>query len=398
MTKYPIINAKDLSHKKVCVRVDFNCPLQDGVVSDDTRVRAALPTIEQLLGWNCSLVLMSHLGRPKGTVKPELSLKPVAKVLEEHLKRPVIMAQDCIGDEVQALKKQLKPGDIVLLENLRFHPEEKANEPHFAQQLAQSMEDYVNDAFGTAHRAHASTVGITRFLPSFAGKLLERELTVLGGILDNPTKPMVTILGGAKVSDKLQVLKNLIPLSDSVLIGGGMAFTFLKAQGYNIGSSLCEADLSIAHEIFALAQQNNTSIHLPKDVAIAPSFAPTEELHVVDAHKIPDDYMGLDIGPQTAADFRQVILDAGTVLWNGPMGVFEMPPFDQGTRAIAEALKDTQATTVVGGGDSGAAITQMGFADHVTHLSTGGGACLEFLEGKQLPGVQALLSRSEVNS
>lgn len=387
----------DLAGKTVLVRVDFNCPLKDGAVADDNRIQAALPTINDLLGKNIKLVLMSHLGRPKGERKPELSLAPVAAELAKILGRPVKMAPDCVGPEVESMVKGLKAGDILVLENLRFHPEEKKNDDAFGKKLSSLADVYVNDAFGAAHRAHASTHAVANDLPAAAGLLMERELVELGKLLDSPKRPFVAILGGAKVTDKIGVLKNLSKIADHILIGGGMAFTFAKLQGCEIGKSLCEKDLDLCQQIWDEANSNKATIHMPTDVAVSAVFGPAESRNEVSIKNIPADQMGLDIGAETIAKFAEIISGAGTVCWNGPMGVFEHKPYDEGTLKVAQAIAASEAVSCVGGGDSAAAIRQMGLAQEITHVSTGGGASLELLEGKELPGV-AVLKKQPVNN
>lgn len=383
----------DFKGKRVLMRVDLNCPLQDGKVSDDTRILASLPSIRYVLEQGASLVLMSHLGRPKGKRNPEFSLAPVAARLQELLGRSVQLAPDCVGDETLALSAALQPGQVLLLENLRFHPQEEGNDSAFAAELARHGDVYVNDAFGTAHRAHASTHGVASKLPAAAGLLMEAELTQLGNLLGSPQKPFVAILGGSKVSDKIAVLESLVTKADVILIGGGMAFSFLKAEGAEIGKSLCEADLDLPRRIQEKARQAGVRLLLPEDVQVSTAIKDGSPAEVVDARSIPADKMGLDIGPRSAERYAQEIAAAKTVFWNGPMGVFEVPPFDAGTRRVAQAIADGSAQSCVGGGDSAAAVTQMGLADKITHVSTGGGASMEFLEGQELPGV-AVLRRS----
>jgi len=384
----------DVAGKTVLVRVDFNCPLKDGEVADDNRIQAALPTIKYLVEKDAKLVLMSHLGRPKGEPDPKLSLAPVAKKLGEILGREVKMAPDCVGVEVKNLVASMGSGDIVVLENLRFHPEEKKDNEEFAKQLAELADVYVNDAFGAAHRAHASTHAVAKLLPAGAGLLMERELQELGRLLDEPKRPFVAILGGAKVTDKIGVLKNLSKIADHILIGGGMAFTFAKLQGHEIGKSLCEKDLELCKEIWDEANSNRAQVHMPVDVAISPEFKAMDRRKEVDMDSIPSDQMGLDIGSKTIEEFSKIVADAGTVCWNGPMGAFEMKPFDEGTLKVAQAIAASNAMSVVGGGDSAAAIRQMGLDHEITHVSTGGGASLELLEGKELPGVAVLKSKA----
>ncbi|MCR4782892.1 MAG: phosphoglycerate kinase [bacterium] len=390
MNKFNTIRDIDVKGKRVLVRVDFNVPLDGEKVTDDTRIRAALPTIEALLKEGASVILMSHLGRPKGKKDPKYSLKPAAARLAELLGREVKMAPDCIGEEVANMAKELKAGDVLLLENVRFYAQETDNDEAFAKELASLGEVYVNDAFGSAHRAHASTTGIAKFLPAAAGLLMERELSELGKLLDNPAEPFVVLLGGAKVSDKIGVMQNLIGKADYILVGGGMAFPFLKVRGLEIGKSLCDGDLEVPKSILAKAEGTKTQILLPIDVVAAAELAENAPNENIDVENIPADKMGLDIGPKTVAKFQDIIAQAKTIFWNGPMGVFEKKPFDLGTRRVAQAVADSQARSVVGGGDSVAALTQAGLAPKITHVSTGGGASLEFVEGRQLPGVVAL--------
>jgi phosphoglycerate kinase len=396
----------DVTGKRVLLRVDFNVPLDDKQqITDDTRIRASLPTIKYLLEQNAAVILMSHLGRPKGGPNPKYSLAPVATRLQDLLGAdvPVKFVRDCIGNEVEDANATLQTGEVLLLENLRFHPEEEANDPDFARKLASLADIYVNDAFGSAHRAHASTEGVAHFLPAVAGLLMEQEVSIMGKALDNPERPFVAILGGAKVSDKMGVIGNLLSKVDTLIIGGGMANTFLKALDFQVGSSLVENDrLRDAEALYGQAGLRGVSMLLPTDVVIADAFSATANHQVVEAKSVPTDddaiegWRILDIGPDTAAAYGEVIRAASTVVWNGPMGVFEMEPYAQGTRSVAQAVCDATrqgATTIVGGGDSVAAVEQMGLADCVTHISTGGGASLEFLEGRELPGVAALMDR-----
>lgn len=388
---YTKLTDLDVKGKRVLVRVDFNVPLDEARhITDDTRIRAALPTIEHLLNEGAAVILMSHLGRPKG-VDDALRLDPVATRLSELLSRPVKKVDDCVGPEVEAAARELGPGEVLLLENLRFYKEETANDPEFARRLASIADVYVNDAFGAAHRAHASTAGVADYLPAAAGLLLARELDVLGGALENPERPFVAILGGAKVSDKIGVITNLLTKVDALLIGGGMAYTFLKAKGYEVGKSLLDAErIELAKELMAEAEKRGVRLLLPVDVVIADDFSEDASTREVDVDSIPADWEALDIGPKTRQLFAEEVAKAKTIVWNGPMGVFEMAPFAHGTRAVAEALAASKGTTIIGGGDSAAAVQQFGLAERMTHISTGGGASLEFLEGKVLPGVAAL--------
>jgi len=385
----------NLGGKRVLVRVDFNVPLDSQQhITDDTRIRAALPTIRYILDRGSSVILMSHLGRPDGKVVEKLSLAPVAQHLSELLGRNVEMAKDCIGPEVEAQAKSLQPSHVLLLENLRFHKEEEKNNPDFARQLAMLGEVYVNDAFGTAHRAHASTEGVTHYLPGVAGFLMEKEINFLGSALEDPKRPFVAIIGGAKVSDKIAVLERLINMVDTLLIGGGMANTFLKAEGYEIGDSLFEeSKVDVAKDLIAKARQRDLTLLLPGDVVIADRFAADANFKVVAANEVPKDWRILDIGPKAVEAFQKALSNAQTIVWNGTLGVAEMPAFAKGTEAIIEILANRTragATTIIGGGDSAAAVDQAGAAEKMTHVSTGGGASLEFLEGRVLPGVAAL--------
>lgn len=386
----------DIQGKRVLERVDFNVPLDKGTgaITDDARIRAAVPTIQYLIDRRARVILCSHLGRPDGKVVEKLRLRPAAERLSALLGRPVSMAPDCVGPEVAAMAASLTPGDVMLLENLRFHAEEEANDPGFAKALASLADVYVNDAFGTAHRAHASTEGVAHFLPAVAGLLMEKELDYLGSALENPARPFVAVIGGSKVSDKIGVLENLLNKVDSLLIGGGMANTFLLANGCDVGESLVEADRGpLALEIQANAAAKGVALLLPVDVVVADRFAADAKSQVVVPDAVPAGWRILDVGPKTSAQFAEVVKAAATVVWNGPLGVFEFSAFAAGTLAMARALADSKGVTIVGGGDSAAAVEQSGLSDRITHISTGGGASLELLEGRVLPGVAALADK-----
>ena len=384
--------------KKVLLRVDFNVPLDKTTheITNDKRIRAALPTIQYLLDDGAALIVCSHLGKPKKDpdAKTNLTLKRVAVRFAELLGKPVEFAEDTIGPDAKAKAAALKPGQVLLLENTRFDPREEKNDPEFAKELASMADVYVSDAFGAVHRAHASTAGVADYLPAYCGFLVEKELTALGGAMDDPKRPLVAVLGGAKVADKLAVIENLLKKADTLVIGGGMAYTFAKAQGGSIGKSLCEPDkLDYALEMIEKAKKNGVKLLLPTDTVAADDFSNDAKRQVVSTMAIPESWEGMDIGPDTIKTFCGAVKGAGTVVWNGPMGVFEFDNFAAGTRAMAQALADSGAVTIVGGGDSAAAVEQLGFADKITHISTGGGASLEFLEGKELPGVACLLDK-----
>lgn len=383
----------DVTNKKVLVRCDFNVPLdkETGKITNDLRIVAALPTIKYLLENNAKVILCSHLGKPKGEIKPELSLKPVANRLSEYLGFEVKFSKDIVGENAKELSKELKPGKAILLENVRFDPREEKNDKEFSKELASLAEIYVNDAFGTAHRAHSSTVGVAEFLPAVCGFLIEKEVEMLGDNLNNPEQPFVAILGGAKVSDKIKVIENLLEKVDSIIIGGGMTYTFLKAMGYEIGNSICELDrIDIAKETIEKAEKKGVKLLFPIDTVCGKEFSNEAETIVVDSKEIPKGWQGLDIGPKAIEEFTQVLKNAKTVIWNGPLGVFEFEKFAKGTNAIAKVLSEINAITIVGGGDSVAAVEKGGFSDKITHISTGGGATLEYLEGKELPGIECL--------
>ncbi|MBQ3403807.1 MAG: phosphoglycerate kinase [Oscillospiraceae bacterium] len=386
----------DVSGKKVLLRCDFNVPRdkKTGGISDETRIVAALPTIKYLLENGAAVIACSHMGRPKGEVVPELSLVRVADRLSEKLGMPVKMAKDIVGDETKAMAAELKPGEIMLLENTRFCKEEEKNDPGFAKELASMADIYVSDAFGTVHRAHASTEGVSHYLPAVCGFLVQKEISVMGAALEEPKRPLTAVLGGKKVSDKIGVITNLTDKADTIIIGGGMAYTFLKACGHEIGGSLLEEDkIDMARDIIHRAEEKGVKLLLPVDTAIGDSFAEDCQSKVVAIDDIPSDWMGLDIGPKTIELFVQEIKKAGTVVWNGPMGVFEFDKFAVGTEAVAKAVAESGAVSIVGGGDSAAAVEKLGYASKMTHISTGGGASLEFLEGRELPGVACLLDK-----
>jgi len=385
----------DLKGKKVLVRCDFNVPMDENKnITDNTRIVAALPTIKYLLENNCAIILCSHLGRPKGEVKPEFSLEPVAKELSRLLEKDVIMAKDVIGEDAKQKASELKNGEIMLLENVRFHKEETDNDPEFSKKLAEYAEVFVNDAFGTAHRAHASTTGVAAYLPAVSGFLIEKELKFLGNAIEKPERPFVAILGGAKVSDKIGVIDSLLDKVDTLMIGGGMAYTFFKAQGYEVGNSICEMDkLDLAKHAMEKAKAKGVKLLLPVDTKVGKEFKPDTESKTVAWTEIPKDWEGFDIGEKTIKMFEDELKTAKTVIWNGPLGLFEFDQFAIGTNSIARALSEIDSTTIIGGGDSAAAVEKAGLADKMTHISTGGGASLEFLEGKKLPGIEALLDK-----
>lgn len=383
------LDGVDVAGKRVVVRVDFNVPIENGEIQDDTRIRAALPTLRRLLDGGASLVLISHLGRPKGKVNPDFSLRPVAQRLAELLDRPVVLADDVIGDDAHERANQLRPGGVLLLENVRFEPGEEKNDEGLARELAAFGDLYVNDAFGAAHRAHSSTAGIAAHLPSYAGDLMVGEVEALGALTNNPERPFVAILGGAKVSDKIKVIENLLSLVDALLLGGGMANTFLLAEGKSLGDSLVEADyVDTANDVIAKAQETGVELLLPVDVVAAPGM--DGQAATIESDAIPDGWAAFDIGPRTIETYSAVIAGARTIFWNGPMGVFERPAFANGTLAVARAVAGAEAFTVIGGGDSVSAIEQSGLAGKISHISTGGGASLEFIEGRELPGIAAL--------
>ena len=377
--------------KRVLVRCDFNVPLKEGKITNDKRIVAALPTIKYLLDNNAKVILCSHLGRPKGEFLPEFSLAPVAARLSELLGKEVKMAKDVVGEDAKALAAALENGDVMLLENVRYHKEETKNAPEFSKELASLADLYVNDAFGTAHRAHCSTTGVADYLPAVCGYLIQKEISIMGDALNTPKRPLVAILGGAKVSDKIGVINNLLDKVDTLIVGGGMAYTFFKAMGHAVGESICEDDkVDLAKEMLAKAEERGVKFLLPVDNKIGDNFAEDCNKQVNDGRDIPDGWQGLDIGPKSIALFCDAVKDAGTVIWNGPMGVFEFAAFAEGTMEVAKAIAATDAISIIGGGDSVAAVTKLGFADKMTHISTGGGASLEFLEGLELPGIAAL--------
>ncbi len=386
----------DLKNKKVLVRCDFNVPLdEEGNITDNRRIVGALPTIQYLLEQNCKVILCSHLGRPKGEVKPEFSLKPVAEELQRLLKKEVKLAEDVTGPSARALTENMRPGDIVLLENVRFDPREEKNEESLSKEFASLAEIYVNDAFGTAHRAHSSTEGVAKFLPAVSGFLIEKELNFLGNALENPKRPFMAILGGKKVSEKIGVIDSLLEKVDTLIIGGGMAYTFFKSMGYSVGNSICELDkLDLARGAMAKAKEKGVKLMLPVDNIIADEFSNDANVKAIQSDQIPDGWEGLDIGPKTIAMFEEELKKAKTILWNGPVGLSEFPKFANGTDSLARLLASMDdCVTIIGGGDSAAAIERNGLSDKMTHISTGGGASLEFLEGKKLPGIECLLDK-----
>ncbi|MGN0553055.1 MAG: phosphoglycerate kinase [Acutalibacteraceae bacterium] len=381
----------NVSGKKVLVRCDFNVPLKDGEITSDKRIVASLPTIKYLIDHNAKVILCSHLGRPKGEFKPEFSLAPVAKRLSELLGKEVKMAKDVVGESAQALAAELKDGDVMLLENVRFHAEETKNDPEFSKALASLAEIYVNDAFGSAHRAHSSTTGVADYLPAVCGYLIQKEIEFMGGALENPKRPLVAILGGAKVSDKIGVINNLLDKVDTLIVGGGMAYTFFVAKGYHVGTSLVEEDkVELAKDMMNKAAEKGVKFLLPIDNVVGKEFDADTEYQTINSDEFPEGWMGLDIGPKTRELFADAVKGSGTVIWNGPMGVSEWDHFANGTIAVATAVAESGAISIIGGGDSAAAVQKLGFADKMSHISTGGGASLEFLEGKELPGIAAL--------
>ncbi|ADG07502.1 phosphoglycerate kinase [Kyrpidia tusciae] len=389
------IRDADVTHRRVFVRVDYNVPIKDGQITDDTRIRASLPTLEDLIQRGAKLILASHLGRPKGAADPAYSLAPVAAHLSRLLRRPVAFPGRVVGPELAEFAQRMQPGEVLLLENVRFHPGETRNDPELARSWADLAELYVSDAFGTAHRAHASTVGVAEHLPAYAGYLMDKEITVLSRVLTAPQRPFVAVIGGAKIKDKIGVIERLLQKVDVLLLGGGLANTFLAAKGFDVGASLYEPDnVDVARRLLEQAELQGTKLLLPVDVVTAPAPEPDAPREIVDISSIPDGSQALDIGPKTVEQYRRELLSARLILWNGPMGVFEVPPFAEGTYAVARAVADSEAESVIGGGDSLAAIEGAGLAHRISHLSTGGGATLEFLEGKILPGVAVLQDRA----
>lgn len=386
----------ELKGKRALIRVDFNVPLDGKQITDDTRIKAVLPTVNYVIEHGGKVILMSHLGRPKGKIAPEFSLEPVAKRLGELLGKNVIMAPDCVGDEVKGIVSKMKEGDVVLLENLRFHAEEEENDPDFAKKLADLVDVYINDAFGAAHRAHASTAGVTEYVSqAAAGFLMQKEIKYISDAIENPERPFVAILGGAKVSDKIGVIENLMKKADAIVIGGAMAYTFLKAQGRRVGNSLVEDDkLDLAKEILRKSLDSDVPLYLPIDHVIADKFAADANVKIVKRGGIPDGWEGMDIGPATVEKYKGVLEGAKTIIWNGPVGVFEFDAFAKGSFAIAKILAESHATTIIGGGDCVAAVQRSGYADKITHISTGGGASLELMEGEELPGIVALSDKT----
>ena len=387
----------DVRGKKVLIRCDFNTPIdENGHLTDERRIQGALPTLRYLITSGAAVIVVSHLGRPKGQYNPKYTLKPVANRLSELLKMPVTLANDVIGEDADRLCAAIQPGEIVMLENVRFHKEEEKNDPAFSQKLASYADVYVNDAFGTSHRAHSSTAGVAAYLPAVCGFLIEKEISVIGKALTNPARPFVAITGGAKVSDKIGVINALIDQCDTVIIGGAMSYTFLRALSGAVGNSPCELDkLDVAADILMRALEGNVRLVLPDDVVVTKEFSPDADAYVVDARHMPDGMGGMDMGPRTIEKFKRYLKDAGTVVWNGPLGVFEFDKFAGSTREIARAVAESGAVSIIGGGDSAAAIEQLGFSDRVTHISTGGGASLELIEGKELPGIACLMDSDE---
>jgi phosphoglycerate kinase len=389
------LGKKELSHKKVLLRVDFNVPVQDGKITDDARIAAALPTITYLLKNDAAVILCSHMGRPKGVVVESLRLNLVKERLEELLKKTVQKTDNCIGDEVENQSSSLQPGDVLLLENVRFHNEEVENDPKFSEKLSRLADIFVQDAFGVVHRSHASTEGVTHYLPTYAGFLIEKELNFLDKAIKSPKRPFIAIIGGSKVSSKIDVLKQLLDVVDCLVIGGGMTYTFLQAENHSIGNSLCETDkLDEARLFLAAAKNSKTDVIFPIDHLVVGTFSADANITIIEGNDIPDGQIGVDIGPKTIALLEERLKSAKTILWNGPLGVFEMDPFSRGTFSVAEAMASSDGITIVGGGDSAAAIAKAGLTEAMTHISTGGGASLEFLEGKSLPGIMALKDNS----